>query len=102
MSTISNELGRQLHDRWTRGQLLTAEEQQQLGEWYQQQDAKEAKQLNSVAPTTEIANLQAQVNLALTQLATAIQQVQQIAAENAGLRREISTLRQQLTALRSA
>ncbi|MBW4621310.1 MAG: hypothetical protein KME17_18370 [Cyanosarcina radialis HA8281-LM2] len=41
----------QLHDRWTRGQLLTSEEQQQLERWYQQQDAEEAKQLNSVAPT---------------------------------------------------
>jgi hypothetical protein len=31
-----DELGRQLHDCWTRGQPLTDEEQAQLELWYQQ------------------------------------------------------------------
>jgi len=102
MSVISNELGMQLHDRWTRGQVLTAEEREQLEVWYQQQDAKEAKQLNPVSTAVEISDLQAQVEMALTELATVIQRVRQISAENEGLRQEISTLRQQLTALKSA
>jgi predicted nucleic acid-binding Zn-ribbon protein len=102
MPAISNELGMQLHDRWTRGQVLTVEEQEQLEVWYQQQDAEEAKQLNPVSTAVEISDLQAQVEMGLTQLATVIQQVRQITAENDGLRREISTLRQQLSTLKSA
>jgi Tfp pilus assembly PilM family ATPase len=99
---ILKELGMQLHDRWTRGQMLTDEEQAQLEVWYQQQDAEEAKQLHLASTTVEISDLQAQVEMALTQLATVIQRVQQITAENEALRREISTLRQQLTRLKSA
>lgn len=99
---ILKELGIQLHDRWTRGQVLTDEEQAQLEVWYQQQDAEEAKQLHLASTTVEISDLQAQVEAALAQLATVIQRVQQITAENEALRREISTLRQQLTTLKLA
>jgi hypothetical protein len=99
---ITNELGTYLHDRCTRGQLLTAEEQLQLEQWYQQQDAEEAKQLNLVTTVTDIPDLQAQIEMSLQQLVMVIQRVQQITAENQGLRQEISVLRQQLTTLRSA
>ena len=99
---ISNELGVQLHDRWTRGQLLTAEEQTQLELWYQQQDAQEAKQLNLVSTVVEISDLQAQIEMTLKQLATVIQRIQQITTENQGLRQEVSILRQQLTTVKSA
>lgn len=99
---ISEELGMQLHDRWTRGQTLTAEEQVQLEAWYQQQDAAEAQQLNQVFTAAGIEDLQSQVEMALTQLAVAIQRVRQITAENERLRREISVLRQQLATPKSA
>lgn len=99
---ISDESGMQLHDRWTRGQTLTAEEQVHLEAWYQQQDAAEAQQLNQVFTAAGISDLQAQVEMALTQLAAAIQRVQQITAKNEGLRQEISALRQQLATPKSA
>lgn len=99
---ISKELGMQLHDRWTRGQTLTAEEQVQLEAWYQQQDAVEAQQLNQVFTAAGIEDLQSQVEMALKQMAVAIQRVRQITAENERLRREISVLRQQLATPKSA
>lgn len=99
---ISNEIGIQLHDRWTRGQLLTAEEQTQLELWYQQQDAQEAKQLNMVSTVVDISDLQAQIETTLKQLATVIQRVQQITTENQVLRQEISVLQQQLITQKSA
>jgi hypothetical protein len=102
MLMISDELGMQLHDRWTRGQKLTAEERAQLEAWYQQRDAVEAQQLNQVFTTAGIPGLQAQVEMTLTQLGTVIQRIQQVTAENEGLRQEISALRQQLTAPKSA
>ena len=99
---ISDELGIQLHDRRTRGQTLTAEEQMQLEAWYQQQDAAEAQQLNHVSTTTEIPDLQAQIEMVLTQLTAAMGRVQQVTAENEALRREISVLQQPLVASKSA
>jgi hypothetical protein len=66
---ISDQPGMQLHDHWTPGQTLTAEEQAQLEAWYQQQDAAEAQQLNQVFTAAGISALQAQVEMALTQLA---------------------------------
>jgi predicted nucleic acid-binding Zn-ribbon protein len=99
---ISDELGMQLHDRWTRGQRLTAGERTQLEEWYQQQDALEDQQLNQVFTTAGIPGLQAEVEMTLTQLGAVIQRIQQVMAENEGLRQEISALRQQLTAPKSA
>ena len=97
-----DELGRQLHDRYTRGQPLTTEEQAQLELWYQQQDAQESRQLNLGITMVGIADLQAQIEGTLRQLATVIQQVQQITIENQILRQEIAILRQQLTILKSA
>lgn len=98
---ISDRSGMQLHDHWTRGQTLTAEEQAQLEAWYQQQDAVEAQQLNQVFTAAGISDLQTQVEMALTQLAAAIQRVRQITAENERLRQEISALRQQLATPKS-
>lgn len=74
----------------------------QLEAWYQQQDAAEAQQLNQVFTAAGISDLQAQVEMALTQLAVAIQRVRQITAENERLRQEISALRQQLATPKSA
>jgi hypothetical protein len=102
MTAISNELGLQLHDRWTKAEVLTAEEHAQLQEWYQQQDAEEAKDLNSLPTTVETAGLQVQVDMALTQLTTVIGQVRQVTSENEDLRREISALQQQLSTLKLA
>jgi regulator of replication initiation timing len=59
------------------------------------------KQLNQVFTAAGISDLQAQVEMALTQLAAAIQRVRQIAVENERLRQEISALRQQLATPKS-
>jgi chromosome segregation ATPase len=102
MTVVLNELGMQLHDRFTRGQVLSAEEQEQLERWYQQQDAEEDKQLIPASPTAKISDLRSQVDLTLTQLTTSIQQIRQVTSENEELRREISTLQQQLNTLKFA
>ncbi|MBC7880127.1 MAG: hypothetical protein H7Y37_02235 [Anaerolineae bacterium] len=102
MTTISNELGLQLHDRWTKAEVLTAEEQAQLQVWYQQQDAEEAQNLSPFSTTAETSGLPVQVDIALTQLMTVIQQVRQVTSENEVLRREISALQQQLGTLKFA
>jgi len=60
---VSDELGKQLHDRATRGQDLSPEEQAQLVAWYAAQDRAEMADLGlPAAEHTE--SLQAQINAA--------------------------------------
>jgi hypothetical protein len=99
---IFDELRMQLHDRYTRGETLTAEEQAQLEAWYREQDAAEAQQLNQAGMTSGVLELHTQVETALAHLASTIQRVQQITTQNEGLRQENLTLRQQLATSKSA
>jgi hypothetical protein len=91
---ISDEIGKQLHDRATRGEELSAEEQSQLKDWYTAQDQTEADLLRLIDYSAS--QLQAQVNSALTQLATVAGRIQEIASENDALRAENASLRQRL------
>lgn len=92
----SDELGKQLHDRATRGEVLSAEEQAQLENWYATQDRAEMDELGLTVTEKTLTALQAQVDAALAQLATVTRRIQEIAAENEALRREIAALRRQL------
>lgn len=96
-----NETILKLHDRATRGEQLTAEEQAQLEHWYAVEDETEMQLLaQSITQTSatsfDISSLQAQLETALSQLATTTQQIQQITLENKALRQEIAELKQRL------
>ncbi|HRQ37046.1 MAG TPA: hypothetical protein PLD25_03915 [Chloroflexota bacterium] len=93
---ISDELGVQLHDRWTRGESLTEEEMAQLAGWYEVQDEAERKLLNIPDTHTDLVQLQAQVDEAVAELAQLTKFIQEKTAENNALRRDIAALRQQL------
>lgn len=87
----------ELHDRATRGETLTPEEQAQLQAWYDEQDQAEFQQLGLAASTSDDSALHNQINAALEQLAAATTQIQTLAAENEVLRRENLALRRQLS-----
>ena len=91
---VSDDLGRQLHDRATRGELLSVEEQSLLKDWYVLQDSAESDALNLNKDT--LATLQTQVEEALTQLTIVTKRIQEVASENKALKREIVELRRQL------
>jgi hypothetical protein len=93
---VTDELGKQLHDRATRGETLSLEEQSQLEEWYAAQDRAEAADLGLTVSAETITVLQAQVALVLEQLTVATQRIQEITEENQALHHEISKLRRQL------
>jgi hypothetical protein len=100
---VADEIGVRLHDRSTLGEVLTAEEQGLLDAWYAEKDGAEAVVLERrvvVMPSFQM--LQVQLDLALTQLASSIVQLQQIRAENDRLRLEIVGLKQQLVMPKSA
>jgi hypothetical protein len=90
---VSDELGLKLHDRATRGERLSAEEQAQLEAWYAVQDRAEMAHLDLTEPARDLSALQAQVDSATARVATISKQIQKLATVNAALRREISMLR---------
>ena len=93
---ISDELGKQLHDRATRGESVSEEEQGQLDVWYAAQDRTEMEALDLTAATEAVELLQAQVDSVLVQLGTVTKRIQEIAEENQVLRKEIAMFRCQL------
>jgi hypothetical protein len=100
---VSDELGMQLHDRETIGEPLTAQEKAQLEAWYTQKDAAEKSMLEATqVPLPNLVALQDQVDIAIEQLTTGVQQLQQITQENKSLREEIAEIKQQFTVRRSA
>ena len=93
---ISDAVARKLHDRFSRGDTLSMEEQKQLHDWYASQDTAESKMLGLSTGEKTIVSLQAQVDAALTQLMTVTKRIQEVASENETLRHEIAVLRRQL------
>lgn len=79
---------KQLHDRASRGEMLTTAERAELEEWYATQDAAESKDLGLNAAEKTLASLQAQIDAALVQLMTVTKRIQEVASENELLRRE--------------
>jgi flagellar biosynthesis/type III secretory pathway protein FliH len=77
---VSNDLAKQLHDKATRGETLSVEEQRQLANWYARQDIAEGKALGLAAGEKTSASLQAQVDAALAQLMTVTKRIQDLAA----------------------
>jgi hypothetical protein len=100
---LSDELGMQLHDRETTGELLTAQEKAQLEDWYAQKDAAEKSMLEATqVPLPNLVVLQDQVDIAIEQLTAGVQRLHQMTQENKSLRKEIAEIKQQLAVPRSA
>jgi hypothetical protein len=91
-----DKVGQRLHDRATRGELLTAEEQAQLDQWYARQDGEEATTLARKPSAQSIHGLQAQIDAAVTQLLDVAQRVQIQTVENEKVRREVAELQRLL------
>ena len=95
---ISDELGRQWHDKASRGGAVSPDERRQLEEWLAAQDCAESDVLSSAGVEPTVATLRFQVNSALGQIATVTRDLQQLGADNDALRREIAALRTRLAA----
>ena len=105
---VSDEPGEQLHDRATRGETLSAEEQRQLdmftsfsslaslNRWYTTQDYAEMAMLNLDTATKTVTSLQTQVDSVLIQLGFVTKRIQEIAEENEALRKEVAIFRRKL------
>jgi hypothetical protein len=97
---IPDEIGQKLHDRATRGEALTAEEQDLLQHWYARLDQEETAQLSAAPAPSRLADLQSRVQQATSQVVEQAQRIERLTAENAQLRQEIVALQRLLTAKR--
>ena len=88
--------GAQLHDKATRGATLSAAERERLDAWYAAQDAAEQSLVSQDPPSPTVAALHSQIAAATIQLQEAAQRVQELAAQNAALREENTTLQHRL------
>ncbi len=95
-TTTPSDAGQHLHDRASRGEPLSAEENAQLQEWYARQDQEESALLAAAPPPRELAELPALIERTTAQVVTEAQRVQALTAENARLRREVAELQKQL------
>jgi hypothetical protein len=87
----------QLHDRATRGEELTSDEQKLLDVWYSAQDLTEIEVLGSATKEGKAADSpQPQVDSALAQLTIVTGRINRLAKENERLRQENALLRRQL------
>jgi hypothetical protein len=89
---IPDEIGQRLHDRATRGETLTTEEQEQLRRWYADHDQEEMALLNAAPAPSRLADLQAHVQQPTAQVVVQAQRIEALTAENAQLRQEIASL----------
>ena len=83
-----DEIGQSLHNRATRGEILTLDEQEQLRCWYAELDRVEMAQLNAAQRTSRLSELQALVQRASAQVVVQSRRIEEITAENAKLRRK--------------
>lgn len=84
-----------VHDKATRGEPLTAEEETELAAWYARQDQEEDALLTSSRSSLTADALRAEIENALTNLQAITQQVREQLNENSAFRQEIAALTQQ-------
>jgi hypothetical protein len=92
----SDEHGRTLHDKRTRGEALSDQEQAELEQWYARLDQQEIAALDRMLPSPKLADLEAQVATAILQLQSVTQRIQALTADNAAVRQEIADLQRRL------
>ncbi len=84
----------QLHDRAARGETLTDEQRARLEAWYAIQDAAESREL---AAAVDSADLTRRIQASLDQVTETARRIQRTMRENDSLRREIASLRLELS-----
>jgi hypothetical protein len=93
---IPDDVGQQLHDKATRGGVLTPEERTLLEAWYARHDVEEAQLLARAEPSRDLDELRSQVAAGAARLVTLTQRLQALLQENERLRREVEALQRQL------
>ncbi len=78
---IPDQIGQQLHDRATRGESLSANEQDQLRRWYAHHDQAEMTQISAAPVPSQLADLQARVQQVTAQVVAQARRIEALTAE---------------------
>lgn len=92
---MSDELYQQLHDRATRGEELSQQEQKRLEAWYAEFDQAEAADLGSAAASED--SLSARIEGTLAGIAKVAQRIQELDRQTREVEKENSDLRLRLS-----
>lgn len=87
--------GPELHDRATRGEVLTQEERTVLEAWYHRQDEAEMRLLQS-GGTVLLSDTLGDIQAVLSRIKETASQIQALDLQNASLRQEIAAVQQRL------
>lgn len=98
----SNPTLQQLHDRATRGEAITAEENVRLEQWYAEQDRAEEASLHAPAEPEAAGRIRTQIDATVAELRSAVEHIQSLTAENASVRKQIADLQAELVRKASA
>ncbi|HZS07255.1 MAG TPA: hypothetical protein VFD58_20630 [Blastocatellia bacterium] len=93
---IDDELGKELHDRATRGQFLSAEEREQLQTWYEGKDLAGDGETSLATAYSEMTDLEDEAANRLVDIAETMERIHKLARENEELRRANAALEQRL------
>ncbi len=93
---MKDELGQKLHDRATRGQKLSTEEQEQLEAWYAKMDRAEAADLGLGKEAPEGA-LPALIEKTLAEIAGATRRIRELDRQAREIEQENGALRARLS-----
>ncbi len=93
---MTNNLMQILHDRATRGEVLSETEQIQLKTWYEIQDRLESELLNNRNAPDFLSKSEMNIDSVLSEIAEFTSNIQKISAENEKIRRENEVLREKI------
>ncbi len=93
---MNDQLGQQLHDRATRGQRLSTEEQKQLEAWYAEMDRAEAANLGVDKESPED-GLPARIERTLAEIASATRRIRELDRRAREIEQENGALRVRLS-----
>lgn len=93
---MSDQRGIELHDRATRGMVLTDAEQAELDAWYQRLDHEELHAVSINDSEKDQQRLRGELDIALDKLQKVVGQIRETESQNETLRNEISRLQEQI------
>ena len=94
---VSDKIGLKLHDKFTRGHVLTQAEKQKLESWYAQKDSSENEQiLKTASGYSTVNSLQNAIDETHRQVASLTSRLQTVEQENRNIALENKRLREKL------
>ncbi len=97
MATVDLALGKSLHDRATRGDSLSNDEQMLLDVWYMAEDDAERDLLQNAEVIPDVGQLRSDIAATLARVVEEAQQVKTLLVQNEMLYREVKELKRQVS-----